>query len=166
MESLMAAKHELLLEHADAHTDGSRLVMALLRTASLVDRACGTQLAPSGLTEARFAVLLAAAQDDAATPASLAEQLDVSRAAITGLLDGLVRQGLVTRTEHESDRRSLTIAVTASGRSALDALRPVYGDWIGGLTAGIPAEQVSAALDALGAIQRTLTAAEEAAPRG
>lgn len=162
----MATKHELLLDHADAHSEGSRLVMALLRTASLVDRACGAQLAPFELTEARFAVLLAASRSDAATPAELAEQLDVSRAAITGLLDGLVRQGFVTRAEHESDRRSLTITVTESGRTALDALRPVYGEWVGGLTAGVPAEQVSAALDALAAIQRALANAEETASRG
>lgn len=140
--------------------------MAILRTATLIDRACSEQLAQFDLTEPRLAVLLAAAQRPEATPGQLAEQLEISRAAITGLLDGLVRQGLLTRATHASDRRSLTISVTPSGQRALDALQPRYGEWLSELAAGIDPQQAALALHTLGAIQQNLTASTVKGPRG
>ncbi|SJN09987.1 Transcriptional regulator, MarR family [Leucobacter sp. 7(1)] len=158
MDVPLVPKHTLLLEHTQQQTEGAQLLMTLLRTAQLIDRACATQLAPFELTEARFGVLLAAANDPAATPASIAAQLDVTRAAVTGLIDGLVRQGLVTRSEDPRDRRSLTVTVTLAGQATLAALGPRYGDWLSDLTAGLGASDIARATAALGEIQRRLAA--------
>ncbi|TCK45185.1 DNA-binding MarR family transcriptional regulator [Leucobacter luti] len=162
MNSLFATKHELLLEHTGLHTEHAHLVMAVLRTATMIDRDCTARLAEFDLTEARFAALLAASQgtepgSPGSTPATIAEQLDVSRAAVTGLIDGLVRQGFAARNAHASDRRSLAVSITDAGRAAIDALRPVYGEWLGQLTRGLDATTASTALTALSTLQRNLT---------
>lgn len=164
MDSLLAAKHALLLDHTGLSSQQAQLVMAVLRTAALIDRDCTAQLADFELTEARFAVLLAVSRAEAAgdsehsarTPAAIAAQLDVSRAAVTGLIDGLARQGLVTRATHTADRRSLTVTITEAGRAAVDALQPVYTGWLSQLTAGIDAAHANAALAALSTLQRNL----------
>lgn len=48
-------------------------------------------------------------------PAELAQHLDVSTAAVTGILDRLEKHGHVQRSPHPNDRRRLALAVTDSG---------------------------------------------------
>lgn len=156
MESVMDQKHELLLDHAQQHGEGARLVMALLHTASMIDRSCASQLSEFDLSEGRLGVLLATARDGQATPAMLAERLGVTRTAITGLVDGLERHGLVRRAAHPSDRRSMTVEVTQTGREVLDRLAPIYGAWLNDLVAGISAASANDALAILATIRRNL----------
>lgn len=162
----MGRKHALLLDHAGQRTEGAHVVMALLRTAALIDRACVEELSRFDLSEGRLSVLLAAADAEAgaesATPGRLAEQLGVTRAAVTGLIDGLERQGLIRRAAHPSDRRSTTVEITGSGREALDRLAPVYGGWLRELSAEIGPDAASGALAAFAAIQRSLPGGQPA----
>ncbi len=53
-----------------------------------------------------------------ATPSAIAEQLGISTASTTKLLDRLERGGHVTRSPHPTDRRALAIAVTPATREA------------------------------------------------
>lgn len=153
MKSLIDHKQALLLEHAQAQNPGAQLIMSVLHTAALIDRACAEELAQFDLSEGRLSVLLAAASPGLATPAMLAERLGVTRASITGLVDGLEKQGLVNRISNPADRRSTTIEVTASGREALDRLAPIYGAWLQQLSAGITPHMATHTVNALAAIQ-------------
>ena len=58
------------------------------------------------------------------TPAELAEKAGVARATITGLVDTLVRDGLVTRKHDSSDRRMMLIHLTPKGQAALEEILP------------------------------------------
>jgi DNA-binding MarR family transcriptional regulator len=53
-----------------------------------------------------------------ATPAQLADTLNITRAAITSRLDRLASAELVTRQVDESDRRRVLVRPTAAGRAA------------------------------------------------
>lgn len=157
----MQQKHELLLQHAKQQSDGARLIMALLNTASMIDRACASELSAFELSEGRLAVLLAVANaEEAATPAFVAEQLGVSRAAITGLIDGLERQQLLQRAANGADRRSIVLHLTNTGRAVLDRIGPRYGEWLAALSDGIEGDALGGALAALGAIQRNVANVE------
>lgn len=161
MQPLMQQKHELLLRHAQQHGEGATLVMALLHTAALVDRACSRELAAFELSEGRLAVLLAVANaETTATPALVAEQLGITRAAVTGLIDGLERQGYLARVVHPSDRRSIVLTISSAGTEALDKIGPRYGAWLGELSAGISSNALEGALATLAAIQRNVNQAE------
>jgi DNA-binding MarR family transcriptional regulator len=59
-----------------------------------------------------------------ASPSALAKHCGVSRAAMTGLLDGLEEEGYVERDSHPSDRRALTITLTLEGQRFLDRITP------------------------------------------
>ena len=64
-----------------------------------------------------------------ATPASLAEKTGVTRATISGLLDGLEKQGLVERCPDPENRRSIQVKLTARGQEFLEKIRPDYCRW-------------------------------------
>lgn len=60
-------------------------------------------------------------------PAELARRLEVSSAAVTGIVDRLASHGHVTRAPHEMDRRRTQVLVTASGREeVLQRLLPMF----------------------------------------
>ena len=58
------------------------------------------------------------------SPSHLAARLGVSRPTVTGLLDGLYRQGLVDRTFDDEDRRRVAVALTRRGDSFIRSLLP------------------------------------------
>jgi DNA-binding MarR family transcriptional regulator len=53
----------------------------------------------------------------------------VTRATITGLLDGLERDGFVERCPDPVNRRSVQVKLTATGQEFLEKVRPGYCRW-------------------------------------
>ena len=85
----------------------------LARLSRLVDNAIGDDLSLS-----QYRLLAFLSQGDRAASA-LAEWLNVSRPSITGLVDGLVKRGLVERRPAIDDRRRIDHVLTAAGATAL-----------------------------------------------
>lgn len=156
MSTPIDTKYELLLAHSSQRGSDAAALLAVLRTAALAERDCAERLAAFGLTENRLAVLLALEQHGDVAPAMLAEQLDVTRAAVTGLLDGLEQQGLLQRSTRAADRRSVTVRLTAEGRGLLRRVAPVYDAWLAELTAGIVSTHARSAIKVLQRIQQNL----------
>ena len=52
-----------------------------------------------------------------------------TRATISGLLDGLERDGLIERCPDPEDRRLIRVNLTDAGQSFLDKIRPGYCRW-------------------------------------
>ena len=100
----------------------------LLRVATDLSLALDACLSEHGLLQGRWWVLILLMREDnqTSTPSLLAEKAGVSRATMTGLLDGLARDGLVERVFDEKDRRSVTVTLTASGQAKLDDVMPDY----------------------------------------
>lgn len=81
-----------------------------------------------GLTFARLGILslLLGNPKGGMTPSELAEQGGITRATVTGLLDGLEKEGLVERIKHPEDRRMLHVHLTARGRELVAASLPAH----------------------------------------
>ena len=60
------------------------------------------------------------------TPSALADKAGVTRASMTGLIDGLEQNGLVARVYTKDDRRSVQVKLTDAGQAKLDAVMPDY----------------------------------------
>ncbi len=60
------------------------------------------------------------------TAAQLAEDTDVTRATMTGLIDTLEKDGYVTREPHPEDRRAVIVNITESGNEVMEALLPEF----------------------------------------
>lgn len=77
-----------------------------------------------GLSQGRLQVLfmLRKAGEHGIPLGRLAEMLRVSPRNVTGLIDGLERDGLVERIPDPNDRRSVHARLTASGRERIEAI--------------------------------------------
>lgn len=134
-------KYQALLSQAQqrdlADAQSMRLCFELLSLSSAIDRDCAARLAPYRLSEGRFVLLflLDAAEGAALAPNVLAEQAGISRATVTGLLDGLEREGLIERQPDAHDRRSLRIVLTAQGRRTARKVITQHSQWIAQLLA-------------------------------
>jgi DNA-binding MarR family transcriptional regulator len=100
----------------------------LLRVATDLSLALDTCLSKHDLLQGRWWVLILLMREASATstPSVLADKLGVTRATMTGLLDGLEQGGLVTRVFAKEDRRSVKIQLTAAGQAKLDVVMPDY----------------------------------------
>lgn len=141
-ERVLEAKHVALMEEATrrghANLAQLRLCFQLLSVSAAIDRDCATRLAPHGLSEGRFIVLfLLHGAGGTLPPHELAERAGVSRATISGLLDGLQREGLLQRRNDAEDGRRLQIVLTARGKRLAEDLFNQHTQWIGGLFDGL-----------------------------
>lgn len=100
----------------------------LLRVGSDLSHGLNSYLAEYDLLQGRWWVLLLLMREDnlSSTPSSLAEKAGVSRATMTGLLDGLLREKLISRVHAKQDRRQIQIRLTALGQAKLDEVMPGY----------------------------------------
>ncbi len=107
-------------------TDAFQTVSIVTRLARMVLRITDEHAARLGLSQTKLAVLLYLSSEAelCASPSDLAKHCGVSRAAVTGLLDGLEQDGYVDRDNHPSDRRALVIKLTPKGQQFLDWLAP------------------------------------------
>jgi len=130
-------RYECLLKAAQAYPDldpsAAEVFLHLLRTGDEVFRVSERHLAKHHISEGRFGVMMALWNCSerpgcdgrhALTPAELAERTGVTRATITGLVDTLEKDGLVTRAPHHEDRRMLSVALTPKGSALLREILP------------------------------------------
>lgn len=80
-------------------------------------------LANHDLTPARTGVMWRLQQAGPCTGRRLAADLQVSARNITGLVDGLVATGFVTREPHATDRRASLITLTDHGHKIVQSLQ-------------------------------------------
>ncbi len=105
----------------------------------------------------RFDVL---AQLDAArgslTMGELSARLMVTSGNVTGLIDAMEREGLVSRRPHPSDRRSTLISTTDAGRDLFARMAPAHADWLAALMAGLSQGDTRTLLILLGRLKQGL----------
>lgn len=102
--------------------------VSILRAASDISSALDALLAQHGLLQGRWwvLVLLMRQEDLTSTPSDLAEKAGVTKATMTGFIDGLEREGLVSRFMDTNDRRKFMIRLSVAGQQKLDAVMPIY----------------------------------------
>lgn len=98
--------------------------LAFLRATADVQVALDTHFARYGLSMGKFTLLMQLLEADGLTPSECAERSGVTRATITGLLDGLERDDLLERRDCPGDRRMLRVHLTEKGRILMDQMLP------------------------------------------
>lgn len=118
-------------DYPDLDPTAVEVTMHLARTSDLLLRTVEKNLARYGLTQARFGVLMALLANhrrgaDAVplTPSLLAERTAVTPATMTGLVDSLVKDGLVQRAEDPADRRKILINLAPRAHALLARILP------------------------------------------
>ncbi|MET1058334.1 MAG: MarR family transcriptional regulator [Nocardioides sp.] len=133
----MVKYHHYMMRPTDA-------LNRVLELATLV----GTDMArferESGLTASRTHLLWVLGASGPSTQQSLAAALSVSARNITGLVDGLVASGHVSREAHPTDRRATLVTPTANGETAIRELIDSHQHLARQLFGHLPAEQLAA----------------------
>ncbi|HSI37788.1 MAG TPA: MarR family transcriptional regulator [Methylotenera sp.] len=114
--------------YPDADITAISSFLHLLRVATDLSIALDTCLSKHGLLQGRWWVLILLMREASktATPSVLADKAGVTRATMTGLIDGLEQVGLVERVYAKDDRRSIVIHLTEAGQAKLDVVMPDY----------------------------------------
>lgn len=132
----IGTRQRLLLDRV-GEDPSTRLAMGLLTVARQIDRLNGELFARYHLSDGRFVALLAVSAQPGMSSAALADRIGVTRATVTGLVDGLVAAGLMERVTHDTDRRSRGLTVTPAGEQALEQAVPQINDLLRSLVSGI-----------------------------
>ncbi len=118
--------HALAQRYPDLDPEAAAALLSLMRAACEIFRFADDHFACHGTSSGRFAVLsqLNRQPDRLLTPSRIADACGVTRATITGLLDGLEQDRLIERTRGAGDRRTMQVRLTAGGRRFLDGMLP------------------------------------------
>lgn len=146
------------------HIDPAALAAAqdLLRVSKLMLGAFAQAFGAYGLSPGRYSVLMALdVERPSLAPSEIADRLGVTRATVTGLIDGLVRDGLTTYALDSADRRRKAIALTPRGEALIDRVVPAIFERMAGLVAPLSAEERGMAVRVLGKVEAGLASAHK-----
>ena len=115
----------------------------------LLHRDATRTLARLGLTVPRTHVVWLLHHRGPMTQRALADALEVTPRNVTGLVDGLVETGFVTREAHPADRRAILVSLTEHGRSVLADMDRSHREAAAMLFGGMPPESREAFAEGL-----------------
>lgn len=117
----------------------------------------------ANMTFGQFAVLRLLFQSGPLPMGSLAEQLDVSLAGATGVIDRLVQAGMVERRRSEEDRRMVWVDLSAFGRQKMLDLQRSRHEYMGLLLAPLSEPELKTLVSLL---ERVASSVEQRFPAG
>ncbi|MCX4188872.1 MarR family transcriptional regulator [Methylophaga sp. OBS3] len=137
--------------YPQANVDAVLSFLKVLQVGTDLSLALNQYLAEFDLLQGRWwvLILLMREEDKRATPSTLAEKAGVSRATMTGLLDGLLKERLISREHALVDRRQIEIKLTQAGQDKLDEVMPGYYERVSKLMATIDSDLNQQMIEAL-----------------
>jgi DNA-binding MarR family transcriptional regulator len=109
-----------------------------------------------GLTPSRTSLLWMLRRLGPAPQKALAEAMHIAPRTVTGLVDGLVSTGFVTREPHPDDRRAFLVTFTAKGTAAVERLEADQREFGRQLFGAMPGERLDGLVAGLDDVLATL----------
>ena len=132
-------------EYEGVDTEGVEVAMLLgraaVRQSAALDRLFDSM--SLGRTRGRYGVLrvLYFAEGRRMPQYGIMGQMNVTSASMTGLIDGLVNDGLVTRERDKTDKRVSWVELTEDGERLCKQLMPAMIDFMEGMTTGFSLDE-------------------------
>lgn len=108
------------------HVRDNCLCLHAQRAARALARRFDQALAPAGLTNGQFSLMMSLNRPEPPNMGAVATLLAMDRTTLTAALKPLERRGLVRVTVDKEDKRSRRLALTAAGRKTLAAAVPLW----------------------------------------
>jgi DNA-binding MarR family transcriptional regulator len=162
-------KYECLLKGAQRFPEldpsATEAFLHLLRTSNDIAEVFDAIHASHNISQGRFMVLMLLNRDPErpVNPAELADQANVTRATMTGLIDTLERGGFVKREHAPGDRRMMLVRLTTKGRTFLVRILPGYFRRIAAVMSQLTEAERKQLVALMGKIQECIPAAAEGA---
>jgi DNA-binding MarR family transcriptional regulator len=147
-------------------TRAHEAVLSIFVTASVLGKEADRVLQAFGLTQAQFDILMLLryqTADGSADQTTLGRMLVVNRSNVTGLVDRMERDGLVTRVGDPADRRVKRVRMTPAGARLLERAEQAYAARTRKVVAGLAPAELAALCRSLEAVRTALR--EGPAPR-
>lgn len=142
----------------DTHTTDWELRLGfLIHDVSRLRRsAFDRSLKPLNVTRSQWWVLAYLSREDGMTQSQLAEELDLGKVAVGGLIDRLEKSGLVRREADATDRRVNRVFLEAKSKQLVTKMRKVSHRMNETILAGLADPQLEAVAGTLDAMKRNL----------
>jgi len=132
--------------------------LVLLCASKEVLEAHEAQIADHGISRGRFSVLMLLKHMPGytASPTLIARTLGVTKATMTGLLDGLERDGFIKRNHSKTDRRKISVELTRKGFKYLEKIIPNHVKKVTSLVKGLSKAEMRILIDLLDKLRNSL----------
>ncbi len=129
-----------------------RAFLGLLKASMVLKSVLVRQMRSYGITPPAFGVmsLLETVSGGTLRMHEIGKRTWVTPANVTGVVDTLERNGLVSRNRHSRDRRVIMVALTAKGRRHLGRILPRHFGFVRGLFARLSPREMVTLLRLLG----------------
>lgn len=124
-------------------TEPTGVLDRMLHLVTLVQADMGRFERERGLTASRVHLLWVLGEAGPTTQQSLARGLGVTPRNVTGLVDGLVASGHVTREPHPGDRRATLVTPTPLGTRTIEDLVGSHADLARRLFGDVPPDRLA-----------------------
>lgn len=133
-----------------------RLWLRLLTCSQLIERHVRSRLRERfGTTLPRFDLLSQLERHPAGLKMNeLSRLLMVTGGNVTGIVDQLVKEGLVARLDDARDRRAWRVKLTRAGGKAFAEMARAHEDWVAALLAGVPRRDSDALMQLLARLKQ------------
>ena len=135
-----------------------RVWLRLLTCSTLLEKRIRARLRDDfDITLPRFDVLAQLNRSpDGLTMGDLSGRLMVSAGNITGLIERLTQEGMVSRTPAPQDRRTQRVRLTAAGKKVFDEMASAHQGWVEDALDGLDRREMQDLLDLLGRLKTSL----------
>lgn len=93
------------------------------------------------------------------TLGELSQRMMVTNGNVTGLVDRLVSEGVISRARQKSDRRSHLVSLTEKGRRQFAKMAREHENWIASMFAGLSQNESAALTKLLGKLKASVRSA-------
>ena len=124
------------LDFPGLDVDAAMAFLKFLKVSREFFAATERRLGEYGISMGKFMVLMllfSYKEGPGLTPSELAGRSGVTKATITGLIDGLQKSVFVTKSGGGADRRKFYVSLTESGNSFLRSILPKHFEFISGV---------------------------------
>lgn len=150
--------NDALFKNERLTTDKSRLVQEVVELQREVGRIIGQHVPSiwidSGLTITQLRSLFLIVNKGSTNFRKLAGALRVTPSNVTGIVDRLEEQGLVSRTQNPEDRREMTLQATDKGKALVSNLKEAEIKQMTQILSLLSLEELSALVQGLSAFIR------------
>ena len=130
----------------------------LIQVTLMINHDLTQSLARDGLTLSRVRVLWELRSHGPSVQRALADALGVTARTMTGLIDGLVASGLVTREPHPTDRRATLVTFTPQGDAVVAAMDRDQELFVQILFGGMPDDRLDCLIEGISEVVSRLQA--------
>jgi DNA-binding MarR family transcriptional regulator len=114
-----------------------------------------------GLSMAQFGILMHLFSCSNCGISDLGERMDISAPAASQMVDRLVQQGLVERTEDPADRRAKQLALAPKGRELIETSLTTRTRWVDDLVRSLAPEDYDEVASTLAKLTEVVQALEQ-----